>query len=624
MFYFAILESVTLTFSVCTILLIQKLLFPAEAYWIPIAGCMFVYSSLNIILGALSGIDNFFTRLDLNISTWKDGMWFIVAPLILSVTASVIAGLKLTSTIIIFLLACSLHTYVTYVINLGIQYARRQKLFFKQLFTSIGLVWVISAFIVSSFYYATIKKSLVAYPVNNPIMQSQSLNRGIWYTVPVEKSELFLHGYARFEDSALGDDLGHLFFSVLGSQLGFIAVCDPSHLDISKAIYKSEDKRYQPLFAYSFDVLCPAWANTLPQFYWFIGLMGILFTAILVGVIIFKDPGIFFLTATILLFSWSGWPASRPGQVEMLIFGLPFVAFIPYIAGRGRTSTILVWSFICGVVAGLAGFVRSPIGSTILMTSLLSFIFFLGVRNRRWRTVIVAVIIIIAAQRLIPATLNALFDHRDKKLGITAPIISSGAHAEPGWNLLGGIGGTYTGSFVPTYQNALDMVHWDPIMLLNSYDRNPLAAFGLHYTTSSVPWQIFKQYISTHPFEFTRICLKKTYNAFIILISIPTNWQLMIYLIALLSVVSASIRLYCRIPAQVLCQRRREDCLQFLSIMMVMAIIAVLPAVLTEPTYFQVCYPAAAVLFFATLIGILCFTEFVAAVFAGERYETKI
>lgn len=623
MFYSIILEAVSLVISVTFVTLINKLLFPAESYLLTIAGCLLAHSGLNLVLNLLLKVKNFIAALDRDIINWKDGLWFLGAPLILGLVVSTLVGLPLISCVLISLIACTLHTYLVHITHLSLRLIVTNRDQYRRLFTLGGLFWLISIVLVAGLYLAVIKKTLVTYPVNNPVMRNPAPSTGIWYTVPVEKSELFLEGYARFEDSVGGggDDLGHLFFAVLGSRLGLIAPCDPPYINKDKAIYKPEDPRFQMLFAYTLDILCPAWAATLSQFYWFIGLVGLLFTSIIIGVIVLRDPGMFFLTSTVLLFAWLGWPPSRPGHVDMLVFGLPFVCLIPYLCSRGRTSSVLIWSFICGIVAGLAGFVRSPSGSALLVTSVLCLLFFLCFVGKRWRTAILALLIVVSAQRLVPATLNALLDYRDSRLGITAPVISTHAHAGPGWNLLGGIGGPYAGELVPVYPNALDMAHWDALILLNTYDRNPLAAFGLYCMSSTVPGQILKQYLTNNPREFLSITFKKTYSTFISLVSIPTNWQSMIYLIAVMSILLAVARFYLRQPSRLRFQDRRDDSLRILSVMLLLVIIAALPAILTEPTYFQVCYPAAAILFLATLIGVICFVDFITILFAGKNYH---
>ena len=158
MFYSVILEAVSLVISVTFVMLINKLLFPAESYLLTIAGCLLAHSGLNLVLNLLLKVQNFFAALDRDKINWKDGLWFLGAPLILGLVVSTLVGLPLISCVLISLIACTLHTYLVHITHLGLRLIVMNRDQYRRLFTLGGLFWLISIVLVAGLYLAVIKK----------------------------------------------------------------------------------------------------------------------------------------------------------------------------------------------------------------------------------------------------------------------------------------------------------------------------------------------------------------------------------------------------------------------------------------------------------------------------------
>jgi hypothetical protein len=67
-----------------------------------------------------------------------------------------------------------------------------------------------------------------------------------------------------------------------------------------------------------------------------------------------------------MLFGWFVWPPServRVGNVPMLLAGMPWLALLLPALRRGRSAPVVLWGLAAGLVFGLGGLVRQPVGS---------------------------------------------------------------------------------------------------------------------------------------------------------------------------------------------------------------------------------------------------------------------
>jgi hypothetical protein len=447
---------------------------------------------------------------------------------------------------------------------------------------------------------------LSIYPHDNPLLQGDPTTRGIWYTIPTDKSDLYPLGYARLEDSVGGDDLGNPFFAVLGSTMGFMPPCSSPLLNTANAVPGSGMNSIPPHFISSGDILCPEWGGALSQFYWRIGMLGVLLISIVFGVVILRDPVAFFVVALVLLRAWTTWPSTRPGQVESVLFGMPFIMLLPYIIRHSRTSSILAWSLICGIVAGVAGFVRSPSGIALLVAGGLAIVVLAGIKKKRLLLATCAFLALLAGNQTMPTILNGLFWYRDTRLQIAAPRFSMISHVGTGWNVLGGIGGVYTPNGI-LYPNALDMTHWDAIIMINIYNENPLVLFALdgQSAISSTGNKLFVNYVLQHPAQFANITSQKAYQAWDMLIEIPTDWLQVLLILAILGSMGLILRRTLGLWISPVLDNDTGDVAgETLILCFTLAAILSIPIVLVDPRYYQVIYPPAAVLFISTQIAL--------------------
>jgi hypothetical protein len=611
-------EVIALMFSAAIIRSVQVFLFPLEAYWQTITFGLMSYSLLQVIFIQQGKLKNFFFSFDKHSLGLKDGLWLVGMPLMIVLVIRTIGQMDFIFLVPILFLVCGFQTCLANFFYTALKYVWYLRKPF--LLCTSTLLWGVIVAIVLGFYYLALvtNSPIVSYQRHNPLLEYDSAAKGMWYVIPVKNSKLFPLGYARFEDS-VSDDLGHYFFAVFGSRLGLVRACAPPFLNLEQAVPASVTTMFQPVFNYTFDALCPEWAQTLPQFYWRIGLVGVLLTAFVFGFFILRDPFVFFLMALIALTAWIGWPASRPGQVEVLIFSIPFIAMIPYVVRHGKLSALLALCFVCGILSGLAGFVRNPSGSAIFVTGSLAIIVFAGVKQKNWLLPVAVLLSFLVGQQIILFMLDGLFIYRDITLHISAPIISISSHAS-GWNILGGIGGApLFDEMKPTYHNALDMAHWDAILLLVIYNENPLAMFALRHLWAGprVANQLFLHYLVLHPAEFFLTTSQKAYQAWNFLLNIPTNWPQVIYLSLMLGTFIASIKHHFMFK-QVLNSKVKIDFFESLAVILTLAVVSSIPAILTIPDYFGAIYPAAAVLFLGVILAL---AYFIFSLIAGPSQE---
>ena len=296
-----------------------------------------------------SGVmSNFFFALDLETIGVKEALWFIVAPALLAILTMIAGQGKLIFLLPVFWLICSSQTF------LAIKMARIMDwnwLTKRSFSLNQGILWGVSIIVVLIFYSLEFGL-LKTYPPLNPLLQGDPITQGVWYTIPVKKSDIFPLGYARLENSAI-DDQGHTFFAILGSTLGFVQPCNSPFPNLANAVPMPEMEFPQPIYNYSFDTLCPEWATTLPKFYWRIGLLGVLLISVSFGLVLLRDPLAFFAVALVLLRAWTFWPPSKPGQVEGLIFGMAFVMLLPSHFRARKTSIIIIGALVYGLIAGV-------------------------------------------------------------------------------------------------------------------------------------------------------------------------------------------------------------------------------------------------------------------------------
>ena len=594
---------------------VQIFFFPLESYWLWIAAGLLLYSLTETILVQSGRVKNIFCALDQEKVELKDVVLIFAGPTILALILAVSGRGYIFFLLPVLWLTCGLQAFLASGIAVLWE---RIWLPGKRSLSLRSLLWFVSAILVLWIYYMALISintytqdypgllPLSIYPHENPLLQGDPTIRGIWYTIPTEKSNLYPLGYARLEDSA-GDDPGHPFFAVLGSLMGFIQPCNSPFPDMAKAVPGSGTNTVPPRFNYTFDTLCPEWAATLPQFYWRIGLLGVLLISIVFGVVILRDPVGFFVLAVVMLIAWGTWPASRPGQVEFLLFGMPCIMLLPYIIRHGRTSMTLGWSLFCGLVAGVAGFVRSPSGMALLFAGALAIVVLAGIKKKKLLLATCMLLALLAGNQIVPTILNGVFWYRDTRLQIAAPKAALGAHIGAGVNMLGGIGGAYFSNGKILYPNALDLTHWDPIILLNLQNENPLMAFALNAPSaaSSVADKIIVNYVLRHPLQFAIITSQKAYKTLYMLIEIPVNWLQVSLTLAILGSLGLFIK---RALASWISPVFDNDsggvAGETLILCFTLAAISAVPAILTDPIYYQSIYPAAAVLFITIQVAL--------------------
>jgi hypothetical protein len=151
------------------------------------------------------------------------------------------------------------------------------------------------------------------------------------------------------------------------------------------------------------------------------------------------------------------------------------------------------------------------------------------------------------------------------------------------------------------------MTHWDAIIMINIYNENPLVTFALDglSAVSSTGNKLFVNYVIRHPTQFAIITSQKVYRAWNALIEIPTIWLQVSLTLAILGSLGLILRhALASWISPVLDNDTGGVAGEMLILCLTLAAIVALPAILTDPNYFQSIYPAAAVLFITTQIAL--------------------
>ncbi len=572
---------------------IQKFLFPLESYWILLFSGLFLYVVIEWLLIKGSLISNLFIALDIGHARLVDTLPLVIYPLIISSLLSLTGQGMFVFFLPIFWLICLVHSCLTALISYLIEYFRHFQ------FTANHKLWLIGIFSVL-LVYSLAFFSQKTYPPSYPLFEGGNATQGTWFTIPVEKSELFPFGYARLEDS-ISDDLGKPFFAALGQTLGLVANCKLPGPDTSVSLPSPEPNRtIQPKYTYAVDSMCTKWTDTLPVFFWRIGITGIILLSFVFGCFIAKDPFDFVFISLLLLFGWYTWPISdnvRVGDVAAIISGMPFIGLILPLFRRKKYSYLISWGLFSGFIFGLASFVRQPCGYALMVTSTIVLIY-VGFHQKRILLALTTSVALLIGSSLIPATLNGLFLYRDMKLQISAPSISPRVHGA-GLALLSGIGGSwYNDPSSYEYKNSLDIAFKDSLAWFNLYNENPMISFseGSIEMMMKTAQKMFVHYVTTHPIEFGLITLKKAYTTFILMFKVPKNWPSISLLLLFVLCLRYCIHRFIFPSTNSSGKKLGELLLVFI----ILLCVAALPPILTAPNYAygQTTYPSAAVLFF--------------------------
>jgi hypothetical protein len=577
---------------------IQKFLFPLEDYWITIWLGVIVYGLIEWLLIRRRHTKNVFIALDQGNLQLRDTILLALGPLIISAVLALTGNGQLIFLLPALWVICILHTCVSALAVYFLDYFKNRDRF---TLTARNKAWLAGIFFVL-FIYGLGFLSLQIYKPIHPLLRGDPVTRGIWFTIPVEKSSLFPFGYARLEDGVF-DDLGHPFIASLAQTLGLIPPCDNPGPDTARSVPTPDPGTLvQPRFAYSVNTLCPKWTKTLPGFYWRVGLAGIFLLSLIIGIFIFNNPADLAMISLVMLVAWETWPASareRMGNVAVLVAGMAFVMLILPLMRRSRYSILVAWGLLSGLLFGLAGFVRQPAGFALMVTSLM-IVIFAGIKYRKAALALTALGALLVGNSLIPATVNGLFLYRDEKLQITAPSISPRAHGS-GIALLGGVGGKWLESPASyEYENSLDMGFLDASIWFQVYNENPMVSFtqNSYEMMQLTARQIFFRYVVHHPMEFISISLQKVYNTFILMLQVPKNWpEVSLLLFTLLCLRFIFYRQKSSYP-----DSANSKVIEIVAVFAILTAIAALPAVVTTPDYGQSTFLPAAVMFFTAVI----------------------
>jgi hypothetical protein len=579
------------------IVFVQKFLFPLESYWILLLFGLFLYGVIEWLLIKGSLVANLFMGLDHGNVRIIDCLLLLLFPLILSTLFSLLGQGMFLFFLPVLLLICLFHSCMTVVASYFLEYIQNfqinagHKMWFM-LLVAVFLIYMAAFF------------SLKTYPPSYPLFEGGNNTKGTWFTIPVNKSDLFPYGYGRLEDS-LFDDLGKPFMAALGQTFGLVEKCKFPGPDTS-VVLASPDKNLsiQPRYLYAVDSMCIQWINSISGFYLRIGVLGLFLLALVIGVIV-KDPIDFGILSVIFLFAWFTWPVSdiyRTGNVSALISGMAFIGLILPLLRRNRGSFLIIWGITSGFVFGMAGLIRQPCGYALFVTAMLILVF-AGMKQKKFFAMLITSVSLLAGYNIMPATLNGLFMYRDNKLQITAPSISPRSHGS-GFPLLGGIGGLmHEDPPSPEFKNQLDIAFRDPIIFFILYNENPLISFpqnshdNLMYKTAD---SMFGRYLSKNLIEYINISLQKIYRSFVIMINAPKNWlfvsAILLFAMGIRYVLSKKIQSNTYLSINQI----EETLFAFI----VLVIVAIMPAALTSPYYGESTYPSSAVFLFTVIITI--------------------
>jgi len=583
--YFAASAIVLLTLAAAAALT-QSFLLPLESYWPALAAGLTVYACIDALLIIRRVTVNLFEALDGSPVHLRDVAWPAVGPAVISLALAIVTRLPFDRLLPVMLILCLLQTAFTSATvsawNAG-----------RTITGCWNIGWIASLVIVTAAYTLAFF-SLKTYSAVNPLLEGPRESRGIWYTVPVAKSETYPFGLARLEDGII-DDLGRPFMAALGQSLGLVERCAIPGSDIRSFAQISPDPNVQPKFRTNVDTLCPEWIQTLPGYFWRIGLISLFLLSLVTGAVVVRHPVDFAALSLLMLFGWFVWPPServRMGNVPMLIIGMPWLALLFSVIRRGRSAPVVLWGLFAGLIFGLAGLFRQPVGFALTVTALVG-LAWAAWKQKNLYLPLLALLALLAGRAMPTAMMNELFQYRDEKLQITAPVTSTREHGV-GFALLGGIGSKNlsTDNFgAPVYENSLDIAFADVPIWLTMYNENPLInltpqSYGL---VLEIGGNLFWRYTASHPAEFLWILCRKA-GEYLQYLGLP--------LLGLLLFVTLVMGRYAKFdPAShmgVSVDGARETAGLFL----VLAIVSSIPAVLTTITYGENLFLPAVVIFF--------------------------
>ena len=196
--------------------------------------------------------------------------------------------------------------------------------------------------------------------------------------------------------------------------------------------------------------------------------------------------------------------------------------------------------------------------------------------------------------------LNGLFQYRDEKLEITAPVLTAREHGT-GFALLGGIGSvdlTEANYGQPLYDNSMDLAFADVPIWLTVYNENPLitltpSSYGLVLETGS---GLFRRYAAGHPGEFMWNLCRKT-GEYLSYMGLP--------LLALLLFATLVAGRYAKLDPAGRLGVSAEGARETAGLFMVLALAASIPAMLTTIAYGENLFLPAVVIFFTAIPALL-------------------
>ncbi|BCY19447.1 hypothetical protein hrd7_32960 (plasmid) [Leptolinea sp. HRD-7] len=570
--------------------LTQTFLFPLETWWPAVAAGLAIYAGVDALLVTRRATVNVFDAVDFGPVRLRDALWPVAGPLAVTLGAAAVTRLPFLRLLPVMLLLCLLHTALAASLTAPRPVATSGR----------TAAWVASAAVVTAVYAAAFF-SLNTFPAVNPLLQVTGAARGLWFTVPVAPSETYPLGFARLEDGII-DDLGRPFMAALGQSLGMVKPCAIPGPDLRSYAQISPNPNVQPKFRTNVDTLCPEWIETLPGFFWRVGLLGLFVLSLALGAFVTRHPVDFAVTALLMLFGWFVWPPServRVGNVPMLLAGMPWLALLLPALRRGRSAPVVLWGLAAGLVFGLGGLVRQPVGFALTVTALAGIVWGAW-KHKKVYLPLMALLALLAGRSLPAAMLNSLFQYRDEQLQITAPVLTAREHGT-GFALLGGIGSVYLTEEnygQPLYDNSMDLAFADVPIWLTVYNANPLitltpSSYSLVLQTGS---GLFWRYAAGHPGQFLWILCRKA-GEFLTYMGLP--------LLALLLFVTLVAGRYRKLDSEERLGVSAEGARETVGLFLLLALAASIPAMLTTIAYGENLFLPAVVIFFTAIPALL-------------------
>ncbi len=573
--------------------LTQSFLFPLETWWPAIAAGLALYAGVDALLAARGVTLNLFHAIDSGPVRLRDALWPLAGPLAVTFGAAAVTHLPFLRLLPVMLLLCLLHAALTAAAISAVAATR-------PIANRRTAAWIASAAVVTAAYAAAFF-SLNTFAAVNPLLQVTGAARGLWFTVPVAASETYPYGLARLEDGII-DDLGRPFMAALGQSLGLMKPCAVPGPDLRSYAQISPNPNVQPKFRTNVDTLCPEWIEIIPGFFWRVGLLGVFLLSLVFGAFVTRHPVDFAVTALLMLFGWFVWPPServRVGNVPMLILGMPWLALLFPVIRRGRSAPVVLWGLFAGLTFGLSGLVRQPVGAALTVTALAGVVWAAWTFKKLYLPLL-AVLTLLAGRAMLPAVMNTLFQYRDDKLRITAPVMSTREHGVE-FNLLGGIGGkdmSEENFGAPVYENSLDISFADVPVWLTVFNENPLINITppSHSLILVTGRSLFRQYVAAHPAEYLWILCLKTLE-YLQLMGIP--------LLALLLFLTLVVGRYAKIAPAERLGVSVDGAREAVGLLTLLAVVASVPAVLTTISYGENLFLPAVVIFFIAIPALL-------------------